>query len=177
MIIYLDNIIFNRQQHGIESRAWANMIRGLLPQPDAQLRFIEYANAIGNDERFRLDLARRGHLYVLRNFWLTQWLAVNINGYDKPFIFHSSSCRVCSSPHAVNIITVTDSYKPTFFSHIAISRCDHIICTSRAAVRLLPRNFQSKATVVSTKKSNENIALSILRVYRRALAAKAHATR
>ena len=171
MIVYLDNIIFSLQPSGCEcSRQWAIMIRHLLPIPDVKLRFIEYRNACDNDERSLLDLARRGHLYFMRNLWLTRYLAVRIDGYDgKPFIFHSSGYRICDNPWAVNIITVNDDFKPTYHRLMSLRRCDLITCTSRQVLSLLPADCKHKATIVSTKKSNKNIALFNLKAYRMAI--------
>lgn len=171
MVIYLDNIIFNMQQSGEESSRWAQFIRDLLPMPGIQLRFVEYRNAIANEHRYKLDLLRRGHLYVMRNLWLTRHLAVRIDGYTTPFIFHSSGYRLCDSPNAVNIITVDHHFKPSLHNNYALRRCDRIISTSRAVHAALPLHLKVKSTVVSTKKSNTNIALSVLKLYRSALAA------
>lgn len=170
MIVYLDNIIFSLRPGSNESRHWATMTRSLMPMPDAELRFIEYADAMGDEYRYRLDVARRGHLYVMRNLWLTRHLAVRIDGYaHTPFIFHSSWYRICDNPWATNVITVDGNFSPTPRRLWALRHCDLVICTSRNALNSLPATLQSKATVISTKKSNTNIALLTLKAYRRAL--------
>lgn len=169
MVIYLDNTIFNLQKQGFESMQWADMIRGLMPLRDAELRYIEYRNAITNEERFRLDIARRGHLYIMRNMWLTRHLAVRIDGYSAPFIFHSSTCRVCDNPYAVNIITLNPGFKPSFLQSHALRRCNYIICTSHTICNTLSPSLRCKSVVISTKKSSENIARATMRLYRRAL--------
>lgn len=171
MIVYLDNIIFNLQSSGVESFSWARLIRGLLPRHDVKLRFVEYHNAIANKERYRLNLARHGHLYIMRHKWLTRHLAVRIDGYKTPFIFHSSSLRVCDDPNAINIATINDNFKPSLRQLWRLKRFDGIICTSRTAMQLLPAELQAKSTIISTKKSNENIALLTVKFYRKTMAA------
>ncbi len=175
MIIYLDNIIFNLQRHGAESMQWAAMIRGLLAQRDAQLRFIEYRNAIANEYRYRLDIARQGHLYIMRNMWLTRHLAVRIDDYDgSPFIFHSSGCRICDNPNAVNVMTIGNSFKSSLIQSAMMSRCNCIICTSHDTRNSLPPYLRHKAAVISTRRNRENMALAMLKLYRQALSAKTH---
>ena len=86
MKIFLDNIIFSLQHEGGISCVWANLIKQLLPIKAAELRFIEHKNAITNIERSKLDLARRGHLYMMRNLNISRLLAVRIDNIPF-FIF------------------------------------------------------------------------------------------
>lgn len=143
MKIFLDNIIFSLQHAGGISCVWANLIKQLLPMTAAELRFIEHKNAISNIERYKLDLARRGHLYAMKNLNLSRFLSVRIDNYNSPFIFHSSYFRLCDNPNAVNITTVHDLiHEKGFYKGLrrdinmymkrrAIINSDHIICVSR----------------------------------------------
>ena len=145
MKIFLDNIIFSLQHAGgTRSRVrMANLIKQLLPMTAAELRFIEHENAISNIERYKLDLARRGHLYAMKNLNLSRFLSVRIDNYNSPFIFHSSYFRLCDNPNAVNITTVHDLiHEKGFYKGLrrdinmymkrrAIINSDHIICVSR----------------------------------------------
>lgn len=169
MIVYLDNIIFNLQRTGDASSSWAALIRGLLPRHDVKLRFVEYPKAINNCERFRLDLVRHGHLFIMRNKWLTRHLAVRIDGYKTPFIFHSSGLRVCDNPFAINIASIDDNFRPSFGKLRTLEHFDGIICTSHTVLQLLPAELKAKSVVISTKKSNENTALLTVKFYRKTL--------
>lgn len=130
----------------------------------AELRFIEHKNTISNIERRKLDLARRGHLYMMKNLNLSRLLPVRIDNYNSPFIFHSSYFRLCDNPNAVNITTVHDLihekgfYKGMrrsanmYMKRRAIINSDHIICVSRNTrndlLHFYPEVDPQKVTVV-----------------------------
>ncbi len=145
MKIIIDNIIFKWQKSGGISVVWHELIKRMLAKTSSNLyiNFIEYKGS--NWNLFRKDLSIPSHniLYIKSNklFLIERYLCEYIKQIKGKFIFHSTYYRICSSPNAINIVTVHDfTYElyikgPKQWFHswtkkYALRKADYIVCIS-----------------------------------------------
>lgn len=161
--IYLDNIIYSLQKAGGISVVWSKLTECLM-ESDANLRFIEYAEACGNVIRSSIEIPeslieRRSNRFLRLKRYLNPCVSC-----DNRFIFHSSYFRTCSHPKAINITTVHDFTYEYFnpsavkrFVHChqkyaALRKSDYIVCisenTKRDLLKFLPDIDESRIRVI-----------------------------
>ncbi len=145
MKIIIDNIIFKWQKSGGISVVWHELIKRMLAKthPNLYINFIEYKGSNWNLFRKSLNIPSINILYIKSNklFLLERYLCEYIKQIKGKFIFHSTYYRICSSPNAINIVTVHDfTYElyikgPKQWFHswtkkYALRKADYIVCIS-----------------------------------------------
>lgn len=157
MRIFLDNIIFSLQKAGGISGAWAVLIRELLAMPELDIRFIEREDALQNI--FRNQLAIPSSLIINSRrlpLRLDRYLPVRLEG-DVPFVFHSSYYRICSSPTALNVVTLHDFIYEEARVHSPLARRVHTFQKKHALYHAAAIAAVSHATA---RKLTNRLALS-----------------
>jgi len=140
MKIVFDNIIFGGQKIGGISTVWYELISRAL-RDKLDVNFIDFPDN-GNILREQLGkLPSVSQSIPSKYKKIVKYLPV-IFRYGKPFIFHSSFFRFCSSSNAINITTIHDftnelfqtgtgSKKERWIKNNAINHSDYIICISQ----------------------------------------------
>lgn len=136
MRIILDNIIFSLQKTGGISGAWAILIKELLKTDSDNILFVEREDACENI--FRTDLNIPSDRIIKRKrlpLNADRYMPVRLEGEDAPFIFHSSYYRTCSSPKALNVITLHDFIYEQARTHSFLATAVHSFQKKKALRR------------------------------------------
>ena len=164
MRVVIDNITFAMQKAGGNSVVWYEFINRILSNDLISTYFIEYYDY---SNIFREHLLIPDNLILKRHS--TKWLPIQryvderVEGYQEPFIFHSSYYRLSSNPRAINVTTVHDFTYEYFKTGIrkyvhckqkyrALRKAQYIICisenTKKDLIKFLPDIDIDKIRVV-----------------------------
>ena len=138
--LILDNLVFGLQKNGGGSTYWRAIVNGALSSASWAPVFIETPNSSEN-------ICRQSILLPSSQIDICGLLTARFRNvarnYDHKFIFHSSYYRICTSPNALNVVTVHDFTAEQFFRGFrriyhhwrkgrAIRAAKAIICVSKS---------------------------------------------
>jgi mannosyltransferase len=171
MKIVFDNIIFSLQHVGGISVFWQELTSRFLSSGD-DVTFLEYKGASNNIFRSLIHIPSK-QIQKIKTCCLNLTRYKNpVAKIDKPFIFHSSYYRFCSSRNAINVCTVHDFTYDYFFRgkkkfafvHIwqrnrTIRHSDAVVCISENTrldlIKFIPNIDTSKLYVINNGVSSE----------------------
>lgn len=156
-----DNIAFSLQKSGGISVVWYELLKRILKEASLNTRFIDYGNGF-NPYRDALDIDEEKILNTKLFSALSRYNSVSLKLY-RPFIFHSSYYRTCSTPYAINVTTVHDftyeyfrkgiaKYLHCWQKYNAIRHSNAVICisenTKRDLLKFIPDIDENKIRVI-----------------------------
>lgn len=173
MKVIIDNIIFAWQKTGGISVVWFELIKRMLNCNNLKEDLL-FLNTQGSENNIFFNKLHISKKNIVRNcskylFNIKRYLPTYINS-NKPFIYHSTYYRVCSSSKAINIITVHDFTYEKFSTGIrkfihclskryALNKADHIICisenTKRDLLELYPKIQEDKIHIIYNGASDD----------------------
>ena len=166
MKIILDNLVFAWQKMGGISIFWENIIQMVLQRFDPeQVRIYEWPRACTNYVRRNLVIPPSVLCVLNECFWkVKRYLNLDIETPSSaPFLFHSSYYRVCTHPHAINIITIHDFTYEKYVTGLkrwvhqytkrrALLKADALVCVSESTrkdlLHYMPEINSEKVSVI-----------------------------